>query len=126
MTSIESPKLTRKPHQATLEKHSESQIEKKQVQIMPIYEAIHKVNTHLLTEESLGCQPLLFVVPEGKVREGYARVFFSADDEALLRQLAETETLDLGDDLFAQRIEHRRSQLWLGQPYSSCRTRSST
>lgn len=47
---------------------------------MPIYEAMHKVHTHLLTEESLGCQPLLFVVAEG---EGYARVFFSADDEAL-------------------------------------------
>lgn len=35
---------------------------------MPIYEAMHKVHTHLLTEESLGCQPLLFVVAEGKVR----------------------------------------------------------
>lgn len=43
---------------------------KKQVQIMPIYEAMHKVHTHLLTEESLGCQPLLFVVHEGKVSPG--------------------------------------------------------
>lgn len=39
---------------------------------MPIYEAIHKVNTHLLTEESLGCQPLLFVVPEGKATQEFS------------------------------------------------------
>lgn len=35
---------------------------------MPIYEAMHKVHTHLLTEESLGSQPLLFVVPEGGMK----------------------------------------------------------
>lgn len=71
LTSIESPKLTRKPHQATLEKHSESQIEKKKWKLcLYIDYAMHKVHTHLLTEESLGCQPLLFVVHEGKVSPG--------------------------------------------------------
>lgn len=30
--------------------------------MLPIYEAMHKVHTHLLTEESLGFQPLLKVL----------------------------------------------------------------
>lgn len=33
--------------------------------------------------------------------EGYVRVFFITDDKALLRQLAERETFNLGYDHFA-------------------------
>lgn len=51
----------KQPWKSTLQAQSSK---KKQVQMLPIYEAMHKVHTHLLTEESLGCQPLLFVVPE--------------------------------------------------------------
>lgn len=56
---------------------------KKQVQMLPIYEAMHKVHTHLLTEESLGCQPLLLLCRKGKSGRLRKRVFFSAYDEAL-------------------------------------------
>lgn len=110
----------RKPHQATLAKHSESQIEKNKCKCcLYIYEAMHKVHTHLLTEESPGCQPLLLLCRKDTQESFLFRGWRGF--EFLLRQLAETETIDLGDDLFAQRIWHPRSQ-----PYSSCRTRSST
>jgi len=48
---------------------------KKEVQIMPIVEAMHQVHTHLLTEESLVCQPLLLLCRKVSGRLGKSFLF---------------------------------------------------
>lgn len=84
---LDSPKNDigpRKPHQATLEKHSESKIEKNKCKLCLYMKLCIKLILICWRKRAWVANLFFLLCRKGKSGyEGYARVFFSADDEAL-------------------------------------------